>query len=200
MKNKTSCYLVFTLLLFTLNSCDPLRSGSNYSSLPAFTENAINVVVEIPAGTNQLIRFNPARNQFEKDQFDKIDFLPFPVNQGFIPSTISKEDGEDGNGLKVLLLTESIGSGEIVEAIPVAAMEYIDKEGWPRTQILATPKDSLQRTVQASSYEDLLMQYNGLIGIIESWFLNYQGFNEHNNFVWKDEQFALQKIKEHQIK
>jgi len=90
--------LILNLLIVmvcTIISCQS-ESGEVYRA-PAMTDTgAINAVIEIPAGTNQKIEFNTENERFEADQLkgkDRvIDFLPYPANYGFIPSTLMDTD------------------------------------------------------------------------------------------------------------
>ena len=71
-------------------------------SLGAQVGEYVQVVVEIPAGTNQKIEFDYKDGTFKVDQIDGkdrvIDFLPYPGNYGFVPGTLmDKERGGDGD-------------------------------------------------------------------------------------------------------
>jgi len=100
---------LFTFLV--LLSC---AQKPNFYTLPAMVgENTINVVVEIPAGTNTKYEYDTIQKAFIIDQEDGkdriIDFLPYPANYGFVPSTLAKiELGGDGDALDVLVLTKSL--------------------------------------------------------------------------------------------
>ena len=106
------------LLAFSLNA-------NNYMELKTFSKNGfLQMVVEIPAGTNKKIEYDKNINEFFIDKIDGVDrvinFLPYPGNYGFIPSTkMDKERGGDGDALDILLISESINTETILEVIPL---------------------------------------------------------------------------------
>jgi inorganic pyrophosphatase len=177
-------------------SCAPDRP--DFENLPAFTGQGINVVVEIPAGTNLKIEYDKESELFLPDIAGAVErvvgFLPYPANYGFIPSTLmDPAQGGDGDALDVLLLSSSLPTGSVVEALPVAALQLRDG-GVLDTKIIAVPRDSTLRVIKATDYRSLLMEYDGARRIIEEWFLNYKGLGATDLIGWKDEQFANQEI------
>ena len=99
MKNRFLFTLVLSLF-FIFSGC--VEKQENYYKIAALAQEgkAFNVVVEIPAGTNHKIEYNTESGEFENDIKDGkiriIDFLPYPGNYGFIPSTyMDPERGGD---------------------------------------------------------------------------------------------------------
>ena len=95
--------IFFSLIPFVLSqSCG---STKDYYTLAAqVSEESFNAVVEIPAGTNKKYEYDPYQKEFivdmENGKERVINFLPYPANYGFIPSTLSKSDtGGDGDAL-----------------------------------------------------------------------------------------------------
>ncbi len=171
---------------------------------PAITETgAINAVIEIPAGTNQKIEFNPENKRFETDQMDGkdriIDFLPYPANYGFIPSTMmDQERGGDGDALDVLVIAPAQPTGTLLAIRPIATLNLID-EGEIDTKIIAVPVDTSLQIIQVDGFEDFLIKYNAGMRIVETWFLNYKGLGSTKLKGWENEHHALQEIKKWQI-
>ena len=171
--------------------------------MPAFGEQGIHVVVEIPAGTNLKIEYDPATGSFLPDREGEsersITFLPYPGNYGFIPSTlVDASDGGDGDPLDVLLLSSALPTGSVVEAMPVAALLLLD-DGERDTKIIAVPLDSTRRVIDVDDFRSLLMEYDAARRIIEEWFLNYKGLGATELVGWKDEQFAAEEVRRRQI-
>ena len=91
-----------------------------------------NAVIEIPAGTNKKIEFNNSTQAFEVDKNNGkdrvIQFLPYIGNYGYIPSTYSNPNqGGDGDALDVLVISESVKTGSIIEIIPIAVLKLLDE-------------------------------------------------------------------------
>jgi inorganic pyrophosphatase len=64
----------------------------NHLALPSFSSDGfLNAVIEIPAGTNTKYEYDKQRLEFKPDLRDgqtrRVDFLSYPLNYGFIPST-----------------------------------------------------------------------------------------------------------------
>ncbi|MFD2434842.1 inorganic diphosphatase [Mesonia maritima] len=105
----------------------------DYYNLPTFSKNnALQAVVEIPAGTNHKIEYHPEEKKFEVDSTDGkpriINFLPYFGNYGFVPSTFSDpKKGGDGDALDIFVLSETEPSGSVLEVIPIALVRLIDE-------------------------------------------------------------------------
>ncbi len=196
--------VIFPILILLLQWSCKVEKGPNPLSLPAFGEKGVNVVIEIPAGSNQKIEINKATGKFENDQLDGsnqvIDFLPYPGNYGFIPSTMmDKSAGGDGDALDVLVIAESLPTGTILEIIPIAALMMMDG-GEIDTKIIGIPVDSTRRIIQATDFEHFLIDYNMAQNIIQDWFLNYKGLGKVEMKGWFDEKYAMEEIKKWKLK
>jgi len=194
---------LFVLIIIAFSACN-LEKTTNPLSLPAFGEKGVNVVIEIPAGTNHKIEFNKSTGKFENDQIygkDRVvNFLPYPGNYGFIPSTLMDESaGGDGDALDVLVISESLPIGTVLEVIPIAALMMVDG-GEIDTKIIAVPVDSTKRVIQATDFEHFLIDYNMAQNIIQDWFLNYKGLGIVKMKGWFDEKYAMEEIRKWEIK
>ena len=114
MNIKLLTSIFFTSAMMFLTGCSDVSRETviDFENLPTYTEQGINVVVEIPAGTNHKIEFDKKNKKFVVDQKNGkdriIDFLPYPGNYGFIPSTyMDPAVGGDGDALDVLVIGES---------------------------------------------------------------------------------------------
>lgn len=195
---KKLAFLFFALL--TLFSCNiETISTKDYSKLPAINENGtINMVVEIPAGTNHKYEYNYTTKKFEveiKNGKERVvDFLPYPGNYGFIPNTLmDKAQGGDGDALDILLLSESLSTGTVVEVIPLATL-LLEDDGEIDTKIIAIPLDSTKTIIGAKSYQVFLIQYDAARRIIEEWFTHYKGARIVKLIGWRDESYAWQEV------
>ena len=189
--------LFFIAIMITLISCQQ-EKRIDYNSLSATTDAGIQVVVEIPAGTNHKIEYDKKSGEFivgQKNGKDRvIDFLPYPGNYGYIPGTsVSLERGGDGDALDVLLLSEAMPTGALVEAIPIAALELLD-EGERDTKIIAVPVDTSLQIIGATDYRSFSIQYDGAKHIIENWFLYYDGLGTNVFEAWQNESYAYKII------
>lgn len=128
----------------------------NHLTIPSFTpEGVLQAVIEIPAGTNTKYEYNREELRFQPDMREgkarKVNFLPYPVNYGFIPSTrMEKERGGDGDPLDVLLLAEHVPTGSVVPVIPIGLLRLSDL-GELDHKVLAIPADPEKRIIDATS-------------------------------------------------
>ena len=184
MKNFLLCILV---CLFC--SC---KSSIDYLRTDLISENAyFQAVIEIPAGTNAKIEYDKINKTFKPSLRDgkerSIDFLAYPANYGFIPSTFSNpEKGGDGDALDVMVLSPAIPSGEIIEIIPIGMLKLIDA-GEKDFKVIAIPADPALRNISAENFEDFVKKYKPAKQIIESWFLNYDPDDHTELQGWADE-------------
>ncbi|WP_418501958.1 inorganic diphosphatase [Flagellimonas sp.] len=185
----------------TLLSCDGPKS---FYSLPTFvTEGTFNTVIEIPAGTNKKIEYDAKGNVFKVDEKNGaeriVQFLPYPANYGFIPSTLSDiRTGGDGDALDVLVLAEALDTGTIMECIPIGMLKLLD-DGEEDHKIIAIPLETKKRVIDARNFAELSKNYPAIIKIIELWFLNYNKDDLAEVKGWGDEMEALKEI-ENQLK
>ncbi len=98
--------------------------------------NEINVIVEIPKGSNNKYEIDKATGLIKLDRAN-YSSAPFPYDYGFVPQTL----WEDGDALDVILLTTfPLQTGILVNARPVAVMEMIDS-GESDYKIIAVPTE-----------------------------------------------------------
>lgn len=192
-----------TIMLFGLGillvACSDGSIPDDPRSVASMDGEALNVIVEIPAGTNHKIEFKEDRG-FANDTLSGgvtriIDFLPYPGNYGFVPSTMmDKERGGDGDPLDVLVISESVPTGTRLAVRPIAALLLRDR-GEIDTKIIAVPADSTQRVFSAENFLDFALEQDAAKQIIESWFLNYKGRNVTELLRWEDEAYAWREVR-----
>lgn len=201
MLYKWTTLLLLSACLFF--SCQTQTNKDNYY-LPAVDEGAINVIVEIPAGTNTKIEYDIPSGTFKPDQIDGKDrvvaYLPYPGNYGFIPSTMMDEArGGDGDALDILVVGSSQPTGSVVKAKAVGTLLLKDG-GELDTKIIAVPADPIERTLAADNFLELMLEHDSAKRIIEEWFLNYKGKGKMELIRWEDENYAMQEIDKWKVK
>jgi inorganic pyrophosphatase len=167
----------FLFSLVTFGSCT--KQETNYYTLPASDGDFINVVIEIPAGENLKTEYHPKSNTFEAELIDgqqrSVNFLPYPGNYGFIPSTLMDTlRGGDGDALDVLVIGKRMETAQIVKCIPIGVIRLLDR-GEADDKILAIPADPAQRISNCETLECFRTDNQGLIEILEIWFRMYKG-------------------------
>lgn len=193
-------HMVLVLLLCLAIGC--CSSKKDFYAVQTFAQDGtVHAVIEIPAGTNKKLEYNTASNTFIVDQYQNqdrvIDFLPYPGNYGFIPSTFSDPfKGGDGDALDVLVISETLKTGTLVKTIPIALLKLID-DGELDYKVIAVPVKPKDRVTQALNYAELEANYEGLIRILEIWFLNYNRKEWATIEGWGDEIEAMEEIKKH---
>lgn len=141
----------------------------------------INVVIEIPAGSNNKIEWHREKAAFMLDRVEPKIFAK-PTNYGFIPQTID----EDGDELDVLLITdEPLSTGIFLEARILGVMIFED-DGEVDDKIIAVPADDRNSGEKFKTLDDLPKQ---LIDQITHHFTHYKDLKKPNStFVksWGD--------------
>ena len=184
------------LLLLLFNSC---KTPVDYLKTDLRSDNGyFQAVIEIPAGTNSKIEYHKIDKVFKASLRDgeerKIDFLPYPGNYGFIPSTFSDpENGGDGDALDVMVLSSTIASGKVIEIIPIGMIKLIDA-GEEDYKVIAIPADKDLRTINAENFKDFTKKYAPAMEILESWFLNYDPADSSKILGWADEKETEKEI------
>ncbi|MBI9038221.1 MAG: inorganic diphosphatase [Bacteroidales bacterium] len=192
---------IFKLFLIALivSSC----GNNDLDLLPTFSKNnVLQAIVEIPAGTNHKLEYNYNLKKIIVDSIEGkkriIDFLPYPGNYGFIPSTkMDKQRGGDGDALDVLIISESQVSGSIIEIIPIGVL-LLNDSGEIDTKIIAIPFLEEIRIIKVRDFNEFSLKYPKVKQIIEDWFLNYKGKGRVELLGWSDENAAYLEVKKWQ--
>ncbi|RRO17405.1 inorganic diphosphatase [Flavobacteriaceae bacterium 14752] len=197
LKNK-SALLIAILLLISCSS-----KSINYAELNSFDQNNnLQAVVEIPVGTNDKIEYNPLNNHFEQDTLKGapriIQFLGYPVNYGFIPSTVmNKNQDGDGDPLDALILGKPLKTGQIISVKPIGLLKMKDG-GELDNKILGIPVHEKYQTLNIKNFKDLSQNHPKLREIIGEWFLNYDNTSKIEILGWTDEAMALKEVEKWQ--
>ena len=171
-----------------------LKSEKNLiTAMPAKNKDgSINILVEIPSGTNGKWEVNKETGnldwEFKKGIPRVVQYLPYPANYGMIPKTLSPEEiGGDGDPLDVLLLGEAVPRGAYVKGKLVGVM-YMKDHGETDDKLIAVAEGSPFENINTIS--ELKEQFPGTLEILQTWFVNYKGIGEDmkvNGFSGKKE-------------
>ena len=110
----------------------------------------INVVVEIPTGSNHKIEWDRDNACFMLDRVEPIAFAK-PCNYGFIPQTLD----EDGDELDALVITDQpLTTGIYLTAKVLGVMKFVD-DGEVDDKIICVPADDRNNGDCYNTLEDL---------------------------------------------
>lgn len=155
----------------------------------------INVVVEIPAGSNNKIEWDRTVGAFKLDRVEPLIFAK-PTNYGFIPQTLD----EDGDELDALIITDqALPTGVFMQARIIGIMKFID-DGEVDDKVVVVPADDRNNGNAIQSLKDLPEQ---LIKQIEFHFNQYKALKKPNSTKvehWGDIEEAKETIKACQIR
>ena len=137
----------------------------------------INVVIEIPQGSNHKIEWDRKVGVMKLDRVEPAIFAK-PTNYGFIPQTLD----EDGDELDVLLITDApLTTGIVVNARIVGVMKFVDDDEVD-DKIIAVPSDDRNNGDAIQALEDIPAQ---LIKQIEFHFNRYKDLKKPGSTVVK---------------
>lgn len=153
----------------------------------------INVVVEIPQGSNNKIEWDRKKKLLKLDRVEPLAFVK-PTNYGFIPQTLD----EDGDELDALIITETpLPTGIYLEAKVLGVMKFVD-DGEVDDKVVVVPADDRNNGNIYNSLEDLPAQ---LIKQIEFHFNHYKDLKKAGTTKvekWGDIEEAKAVIRESQ--
>ena len=126
----------------------------------------INVVVEIPAGSNHKIEWDRKLGAMKLDRVEPIIFAK-PTNYGFIPQTLD----EDGDELDALIITDQpLSTGIFLQARIIGVMKFVDDDEVD-DKVVVVPADDRNNGNAIQTLADLPPQ---LIKQIEFHFNHYK--------------------------
>jgi inorganic pyrophosphatase len=162
---------------------------------PLNADGLVNVVVEIPSGTNAKWEVSKTDGTLHIDKQQGkpriIEYLPYPANYGMVPqSYLAETQGGDGDPLDVILLGPALPRGCIVAANIIGVLLLIDNGERDDKLIAIYPGSPLGKIV---TLEDLENRYHGITTILETWFTNYKGKDKAraNGFGTREEALAI---------
>ena len=141
-------------------------------------DNYHNAVIEIPSGTNE--KWETSKDgkyielEFKNGKPRIINYLSYPFNYGFIPSTLlSIEKGGDGDPLDIIIYGQRNLTRGTVVSVKVIGMLLIKDQGEIDNKVISVLKGS--RFANVKSLDDLEKKYPGILDITNIWFSNYKG-------------------------
>lgn len=118
-----------------------------------YEKGELNVVIEIPTGSNHKIEWDREHACFMLDRVEPMAFAK-PCNYGFIPQTID----EDGDELDVLMITDQpLTTGIWMKARILGVMKFVDG-GEVDDKIICVPEDDRNNGDKYQTLEDLPAQ------------------------------------------
>ena len=137
----------------------------------------VNVVIEIPTGSNNKIEWNRELAVFQLDRVEPSIFAK-PTNYGFIPQTLD----EDGDELDALVITDQpLVTGIFLEGKVIGVMKFED-DGEIDDKIVIVPADDRQTGNAINSLADLPKQ---TLDQIEHHFTHYKDLKKPGSTIVK---------------
>lgn len=154
------------------------ESGHFLRGFPAVSpDGSLNVVVEIPMGTNALWEVDPGdgtlRRRRDGGVPQSLRYLGQVGNYGIVPRTANeRQPGVPPQPLRALVLDPPALRGSIVRGRPVAVLRLVE-DGHERPVLLAVGTDSAMADVR--DLPELERDFPGVTDIVETWFRNRGG-------------------------
>lgn len=115
-----------------------------------YEKGELNVVIEIPTGSNHKIEWDREHACFMLDRVEPIAFAK-PCNYGFIPQTLD----EDGDELDALVITDQpLTTGIWLKTRILGVMKFVD-DGEVDDKIICVPADDRNNGDRYQTLEDL---------------------------------------------
>ncbi len=150
-----------------------------YGRLPAFVSDTVWFVVENPAGTLPVMRYDPTSKGFRKAKA-RVSFLPLPANAGFIPREGEEDRRLWSNGL---LLAEALPRGKVLKALPLAVLKFRES-GKKRSLGIYIPLESSLRLLPVDDFSDFMIEGEAARRLLEVWFKNHLGYGRTELEGW----------------
>ena len=184
------------LLSLLLASCDgDQRMSMQYGKGEVYPPDQLYAVVEVPAGTSELFRFNFSEDRLEASG-DTVPFLPFPGNYGFIlRSNAFEQQLARTDHLSCLVLSSALNAQEILPVHPVGVL-IMEDAGKRENLIICIPESEVLQTLKIRDFVDFMTDYDPVRFQIQHWFANFQGPNAVHIVGWEDEEYASRLIEQ----
>nr|WP_286130674.1 inorganic diphosphatase [Solirubrum puertoriconensis] len=157
-------------------------------------------MVETPAGSNRVLRYEPRSNDFKPEMHAgierRIDFLPFPVNAGFIPSTHlpASKRYSLGRPQPAIVLAEGQPSGTVLEVLPLALL-LLDNGGEMESVVLTVPARPSLRNLPVTTWQELVTRYPAARETLRLWYQHTGEPGQIRVVGWRGPEAAEQQIR-----
>ncbi|WP_240410607.1 inorganic diphosphatase [Hymenobacter oligotrophus] len=158
------------------------------------------MVVETPAGSNRVLRYDARHNDFRPalraGVEQRVDFLPYPANAGFIPSTRlpASKLHPLGRPQPAIVLAESQPPGTVLEVLPLALL-LLDNGGEMQSVVLTVPARPSQRNLSVTSWQELVAHYPAARETLRLWYQHTGEPGEVRVVGWRGPEAAEQQIR-----
>jgi inorganic pyrophosphatase len=154
---------------------------------------AVHAVIEIPAGTTAKFEVLASHGVLvwqrdrEHDARREIDYLPFPVNYGMVPST----HADDGDALDILVLGRGMERGHVAKTRVIGVLLMGDDDERD-DKLIAVPvePDLANGFTRLHDLPELDEHYPAARTILETWFSYYWGEGRTHVIGWGDAEQA----------
>lgn len=151
-------------------------------------DGSYNAVIEISSGDVKKYEVSKVNGNLEQD-FEYgiprvIQYQPYPINYGIIPSTVLPlNKGGDGDPLDVIILGEKIEKGEIVKFMPVGLIQMTD-EGEKDDKVIGIRIK--ENEIIDINVVNFFSENSKKINEITNWLENYKGAGIVEILKYKD--------------
>ncbi|MFK7832221.1 MAG: inorganic diphosphatase [Winogradskyella sp.] len=172
---RLSGFLFFTLFCV---SCSQKATHLVEDFEPLLANGNINVVIEIPTGTNEKFEVEKTTGTLQLETLEngqprRINYLPYPFNYGMVPRTLlPKKLGGDGDPLDVFVLGKPIEKGTVIECKLIGVLKLLDR-GEQDDKLIAVSEGSIFYHI--NDLKTLDEEFPGVLDISKIWFINYKG-------------------------
>jgi inorganic pyrophosphatase len=179
--------VLITAIFAILTACQEKKS---FDDLNTFSKNdKPHFIVMNPAGSVENYEYDNETNGFkvytEDGEYSSVDFMPFPANFGFFPST--HKGGEDqGELLYGFLITQEYSIQTLLEVKPIGAVSVI-RDGNEMDYIITIPDEESLRVNKSETLTD------DMKNIFSIWLTNAYGIE--SIVQWHNEDYASELIK-----
>lgn len=155
----------------------------------------LQAVVEIPAGSTDVLEWDEESKDFIAPKGkEKLNFLPYPGNFGFIPGTHHpKEEKGNDEALDVLVLSSSQPVGTVIEIEPLAMLKLMRK-GQFENKVIAVPVDEQENILGVKNYYELQRDHYLCKNMLMEWFLHVYRSDSVIFIGWENEKIARGEI------
>jgi len=178
-------------------------SGHFLHDFPADNpDGSVNALVEIPSGTTGKFDVgDDGRLRWARDRNHggrrEVDYLPFPVNYGMVPRTLST----DGDALDIIVLGRGFERARITHVRVIGVLAMADESGRDDKLVTVPIEADLQNGFsRLHDLAELDEHYPELRNIIELWFSNYWGAGATEVLGWGDAFEARQILDDAKLK
>lgn len=178
--------LIIAILIFACSNQQSDNVLNHQYKIVQMKDSEAQIFIEIPVGENSIFQLN---ENYRLDSIGDFEFLPSPVNIGFMPFFQETEIAR----FPAILLAIRLGYGKQIPTEIIGSFSY-EVASQLEEYLLMVPTNHSISIVPDLSFTDFITIYDPIKFQLQNWFSQRYGLGKVSNFRWHDRDATFERL------